>query len=90
MVKGKDCQLFVKKFDRYANSISLAYNNKTQMDTVIGGVCTIITFSFLAYVLVINIIKTFAGINFSVDRTYDLSDSMIHHTIPLEDLIVTN
>ena len=53
------CQKFVKSFDRYDKTVSLKYKKKGMYATSIGGVCSIMTFTFLVYWLAVNVWFTF-------------------------------
>ena len=54
-----DLQSFIKGFDRYAKNVSLAYKKKGSFETSIGGICSIIAFVLLSYMVVISLLELF-------------------------------
>jgi len=45
-------QNFFHQFDRYANPVTLTYNQQRSLKSVPGGVCSIITFILLWYYII--------------------------------------
>ena len=54
--KTSSVQNFLYSFDRYAKPVSLAYKKQGNFTTSIGGCCSIITFTWLFYWVIINLI----------------------------------
>ena len=52
-------QTFLKKYDRFAKNVSLSYKKSGSYETSIGGCCSIIAFTLLAYWLIVNLFYTF-------------------------------
>ena len=50
---------FLYGFDRYAKPVSLYYKKKGSFETAIGGCCSIMTFTWLFYWVIVNSIDTF-------------------------------
>jgi hypothetical protein len=50
----------LKRYDRYAKSVSLSYKRSGSFETSVGGICSIFTFTLLTYWLAVNIWDTFA------------------------------
>lgn len=53
-------QNFLKGMDRYAKGVSLSYKKKGSYETSIGGCCSIFSFTWLFYWVVVNLFDTFA------------------------------
>ena len=49
---AKNWQAFFHSFDRYANPVTLTFNQKRSIKTVPGGFCSIITWILLTYYIV--------------------------------------
>ena len=52
---------FWKQFDRYANPVTLTYLKKGKYETAAGGICSIFSFTLLAYWLVVNVFYALAN-----------------------------
>ena len=52
-------QNFFKSYDRYSKNVSLSYQRKGSFETSIGGFCSIFTFIWMSYWLILNLLETF-------------------------------
>ena len=53
-------QKFLKGYDRYAKNVTLTYKRSGSFETSIGGCCSIVSFTLLAYWLIVNVLDTFS------------------------------
>ena len=56
---------FIQSLDKYANPVTLTYNQKRTMQTVPGGICSLITGFSLVYYILVNIVT------YCVQQTYE-------------------
>ena len=89
-----NCQKFIKSYDRYEKTVSLSYKKKGNFATPIGGICSIISFTFLAYWLAVNIWDTFAppgtfNTNKSVSLLQEVNGEYPEFYVPFERFFMT-
>ena len=57
---GKNAiQTFFKRYDGYAKNVSLSYKKSGSFETSIGGICSIIAFVLLSYMVIISLLELF-------------------------------
>ena len=61
MERSKRSQQFLKKYDRYAKSVTLTYKKSGVFETSVGGCCSIFSFILLAYWLIVNVFYALAN-----------------------------
>lgn len=56
MESRRRIQTFFHGYDRYANPVTLTYNQKKKFTTTIGGICTMISFVAIVYYVTVIIL----------------------------------
>ena len=72
---AKPWQTFFHNFDRYANPVTLTFNQKRSIKTVPGGICSIITWILLTYYIASTVILRCSDVSYTQTFSKKLLDS---------------
>lgn len=89
MESRKKAQGFFHRFDRYANPVTLTYNQQRSFKTVPGGICSVITFLVLTYYIVVTVLTHTLSVSYvTTSSTQLLTEDYTTFTISTDKLQV--